>query len=437
MGKGSTRLLVIIGLVALLACSWYMLLDETAKENNQYNQYIAVAREKAEMGLHQVALEQYELARAMRDSISLRDEMAEVYKDFGNTSLYEEFCNIIMTDFPLEKLGYERLAVHYVDRKEYKFFFNIRTSAQKRGVISSVIDALAEEIEYTYSIGGISAVDLGVFSGGYCTTVRDKGYWGLIDEKGKTALAFAYVKLGNFANDLVYAETKNGDYVLMDIQGKYVSRVTDGRKIEDCSILNSGLMAVKYDGKYHYCDSAFKELFGAYDYASVFSNGVAAVQNGGKWAIINTNGEQVTDFIFEDVKVDELGVAFRGGRAFAKKGGAYILIDATGKQVGNGTWEDADVFGGDKLAAVAKNGKWGFIDIDGKEVVACTYQGARSFYNGMAAVQVGDKWGYIDNEDFALKIEAQFKEVRDFTTRGTVVVKTDENWQILQLYRLA
>lgn len=437
MSKGSTKLLVIVGLVAILVCSWYMLLDETAKENNQYNQYITVAREKAEMGLHQVALEQYDLARNMRDTIELRNEMAEVYKDYGNSSLYEEFCSIIVTDFPMEKVGYERLATFYAEREEYKLFYNIQKTANKRGVVSSVIEDLAKEMEYVYSIGGINAADVRNFAGGYCAAIRESGYWGLMNEKGKTALSYAYVKLGNYANDLVFAETKNGDYVLMDIQGKYISRVTDDRKIEDCSVLNSGLMAVKYNGKYHYCDSSFNELFGSYDYASVFTNGVAAVQNGGKWAIINEQGKQVTDFVFDDVKLDELGVAFRGERAFAKKGGAYILIDTTGKQVGNGTWEDADVFGGDMLAAVKKGGKWGFINADGKEVAACNYQGARSFCNGLAAVQIGDKWGFIDSKDYTLKIDALFDDTRDFTKTGTVLVKSENDWQVLQLYRMA
>ena len=437
MSKGSTKLLVIVGLVAILVCSWYMLLDETAKENNQYNQYITVAREKAEMGLHQVALEQYDLARNMRDTIELRNEMAEVYKDYGNSSLYEEFCSIIVTDFPMEKVGYERLATFYAEREEYKLFYNIQKTANKRGVVSSVIEDLAKEMEYVYSIGGINAADVRNFTGGYCAAIRESGYWGLMNEKGKTALSYAYVKLGNYANDLVFAETKNGDYVLMDIQGKYISRVTDDRKIEDCSVLNSGLMAVKYNGKYHYCDSSFNELFGSYDYASVFTNGVAAVQNEGKWAIINEQGKQVTDFVFDDVKLDELGVAFRGERAFAKKGGAYILIDTTGKQVGNGTWEDADVFGGDMLAAVKKGGKWGFINADGKEVAACNYQGARSFCNGLAAVQIGDKWGFIDSKDYTLKIDALFDDTRDFTKTGTVLVKSENDWQVLQLYRMA
>ena len=54
------------------------------------------------------------------------------------------------------------------------------------------------------------------------------------------------------------------------------------------------------------------------------------------------------------------------------------------------------------LAAVCVNGKWGFIDKTGKVVIPCIYDGVKSFSEGLAAVSVGiggnGKWGYIDRE---------------------------------------
>ena len=55
--------------------------------------------------------------------------------------------------------------------------------------------------------------------------------------------------------------------------------------------------------------------------------------------------------------------------------------------------------------AVKKNGKWGYIDNEGKSVLAFTYQDAFGFNNqGVAAVKQNDKWGLIDKEgNFVLK----------------------------------
>jgi predicted Ser/Thr protein kinase len=48
------------------------------------------------------------------------------------------------------------------------------------------------------------------------------------------------------------------------------------------------------------------------------------------------------------------------------------------------------------LAAVQLNDKWGFIDKTGKEVIPCKYFRAHNFSEGLAAVKLNDKWGFID-----------------------------------------
>ena len=48
------------------------------------------------------------------------------------------------------------------------------------------------------------------------------------------------------------------------------------------------------------------------------------------------------------------------------------------------------------LAAVELNGKWGFINKSGKEVIPLKYDSIRSFSEGFAAVKLSDKWGYIN-----------------------------------------
>jgi len=48
------------------------------------------------------------------------------------------------------------------------------------------------------------------------------------------------------------------------------------------------------------------------------------------------------------------------------------------------------------LAGVEKNGKWGFIDKTGKEVIPCTYDYAESFSDGLAKVTINGKANFID-----------------------------------------
>ena len=48
------------------------------------------------------------------------------------------------------------------------------------------------------------------------------------------------------------------------------------------------------------------------------------------------------------------------------------------------------------LAGVELNGKWGFIDKTGKQVIPCKYDGVGSFEEGLALVSLNFKRGYID-----------------------------------------
>ena len=437
MKIGSTRFLVIAGLIALVICSWYMLIDSTRKENQQCNAYLNAAREAVEDKLYQDALDNYNLTMEFRDSIALREEMAQFYQDHFSASNYEKFCEAIVEDYPYEALGYERLAAYYRDAGSFYICFDVIENAGKRGVESDQLQDIVQELYYAYELRNNSAVMVGAYSAGYCAVQRESGKGGFVNNKGDVAQASQYLDADTFNSaGLAPVQRQDGVYVLVNTAGREKSVAPDGLKIQDCLPLISDKMAVKYDGKYHYCNYRFEELFGAYDYAGAFYCGVAAVQNGGKWAIIDEDGNAVTDFIYEDVELDGKGIAFRGDRALVKHNGKYILIDTEGKQVGSENWEDADAFNADLIAAVKKDGKWGFVNTEGEEVIACQYTGAQSFSNGFAAVKVNGKWGFIDAENHQLVIDAVFDEARDFATKGNVFVRVDAAWYLLRIYRL-
>ena len=62
------------------------------------------------------------------------------------------------------------------------------------------------------------------------------------------------------------------------------------------------------------------------------------------------------------------------------------------------------------LAAVEKNGRWGFIDQTGKEVVKPGYTAVQNFSEGRAAVQIEGRWGFIDRSG-RLVVKPQYTDV--------------------------
>jgi len=50
------------------------------------------------------------------------------------------------------------------------------------------------------------------------------------------------------------------------------------------------------------------------------------------------------------------------------------------------------------MAAVRQNGKYGFVDQKGKEIVPPKYDHTWKFIGGYAAVKLNDKYGFIDQK---------------------------------------
>ena len=50
------------------------------------------------------------------------------------------------------------------------------------------------------------------------------------------------------------------------------------------------------------------------------------------------------------------------------------------------------------LAAVYKDGKWGYINTKGEQIVECKFDDAYYFNEGFARVKKDGKWGYINTK---------------------------------------
>ena len=143
-----------------------------------------------------------------------------------------------------------------------------------------------------------------------------------------------------------------------------------------------------------------------FDEARDFHEGLAAVKSGDVWGYIDNLGRTVLPFVY---RVPEAG-DFSEGLAFV--GDRYIDVD------GNPAFAEKVFQGGlpfsHGLAAVQSGGQWGFIDLTGKFVIVPTYEAAGSFSEGLAPVRRGGLWGYVDAAG-RLKIPHQYLHAEPFS----------------------
>lgn len=180
------------------------------------------------------------------------------------------------------------------------------------------------------------------------------------------------------------------------------------------------------------------------------------VRRNGQWGYIDRGGELVIAPIFDQAWT------FSDGLALVRREGRYGYIDTTGALVIEPQYADAWHFS-EGLAPVQVGDQWGYIDRngemvidpqfnlapsllevetnrtvelhpvradtgygyqrDGDFVIAPRFDRAWYFENGLARVQVGDQWGYIDREG-RFAITPRFDRAWDFEN-GLALVEVD------------
>jgi len=256
--------------------------------------------------------------------------------------------------------------------------------------------------------------------------VKQEGSWGLANRQGGLVIPCEYDWISTFSDSRAIV-LKDGIISAVDSDNNRVA-LFHGNATEFSNFGENrvGLHTPEgwmiAEGELHTGGTLLEEI-------GMYSNGCAAAKLDGKWGLIDQNG---TDWVlppqYEGIFQDELGRSFDQDAVFVQNGDQVLLL-VEGEQVGE-TYEDARPFNGG-WAAVKKNGKWGFIDTEGTVQIDYQFQDALSFGGHLAAVKTEEGWGYISLKG-NLVIAPEFLEARSFYG-GSAPVKTDDGWRFLTL----
>lgn len=186
------------------------------------------------------------------------------------------------------------------------------------------------------------------------------------------------------------------------------------------------------------------------------------------WGFINKNGKEIVSPQYMDVMdfseglawvkidqsnytlVDETGIetltcTYMDARSFSE-GFAKVSFEGYIDKAGNTVfpwWQtryigEESVFDGDFSEGLAevtqKDGKHGFINKAGEEVIPCKYDDASKFFMGYATVEQDGKWGMIDTKGVEV-VPCKYDQIGDQDKAtiidGFVKVKSDGKWGLL------
>lgn len=263
--------------------------------------------------------------------------------------------------------------------------------------------------------------------------IEVKGKLGYMDQTGKMVIPPMYDYADDFSEGLAVVALHNLPCII-NTQNK---RVVDTAQYQFIGAFSEGLAAVSdFSKKKFYINTKGEKVITLSDNvyeARKFKNGRACVSKqldehvlkfnydivrlGYRFGYMDTKGNMIIDFIYEDA--DD----FNGGVARVKEKNKFGLINTKGEWVLKPEYENIDNFNEGK-AVVDAMGKYGYADTLGKIVIAPQFDMAFDFSEGMAAIwsSTTKKYGFI-NDKGEIKITPTYDDVRPFSEGKAAVLK--------------
>lgn len=250
---------------------------------------------------------------------------------------------------------------------------------ENRAVIAQYIDSFFLFYTYIDTLGNTlfppSFQNAAPFSGGFAP-VQQYDRWGIIDTLGNEILPcrFDFVTLPD--HSLVFAGEKNymALYRLPSVSGAKAVQLTPPL-YEPVTPVTQNRIGVSRDDKQGFLDLEGDEIIPCkYDEIGLFRHGRTLARIDNHYGIIDTIGLTILPLEYENNTT---------------KGNKYIYYDS--------------------LALVEKNGRLGYVDLNGEFVIPLSLEQAYHFSQGLAAVRHNGYWGYINTHgDIYLPLIFQF-----------------------------
>ena len=214
---------------------------------------------------------------------------------------------------------------------------------------------------------------------------------------------------------------------LINSKGKRVVDLSRYQKV-DADKLSSGLLPVLRHGRVGYINMQGREVVPTiYDmfkdnggWARPVSEGRIVVKRNGDYGVIGTGNQTIVPFSSTITDIDD----YRGGVARIRRNQSTSWLDKNGKttsdpnenneamSASNNASPNNAASNNDPMSATQtksprstpfttlqpdqQDGRWGFVDDKNVTMITYSFDEVRPFSEGLAAVRVNDKWGFVN-----------------------------------------
>lgn len=255
------------------------------------------------------------------------------------------------------------------------------------------------------------------YKNGYIV-VNDEGKYGIIDFNKTTILETKYDEIKDICASGMYVVKEDGKYVIID---KNDEKIIDD-SFEDIKEISDNYIVIEKNNKYGVIDKENNKIIDtSYQDISIMNSEYFIAKKDDKYGILNKNQETVLNFEYKDIsyissgdfivaaKDDVESIIFDSNfeeklsgiisELNTAKGYIKIYNDSEYKYY-NFKFEEKqskDILTNNTLFLSKKDGKYGYVDENGKVVVDYIYDDATEQNSyGYASIKLNGLWGSID-----------------------------------------
>lgn len=278
---------------------------------------------------------------------------------------------------------------------------------------------------------GLARVGMGSFLDGY--------KYGYVDKKGIQRIAIQYKDARAFSQGLAAVQMGEKDWKYIDqtgtvkIAGPFLEADVFSEGLAAVSVpydLGSGVMSFRKG----YIDQTGKMVIKPeYNFLTPFRNGraVASVSEStplgykSYQVLIDKTGKRLTSDEFVSISASPsegyYSVKITGSSGLNKEGDVWGLVDSKG--VLQACRSKQQIYVNEGLILFSENGKYGYMDKDGKPVIAPQFKSTYGFTEGLAPAQdQNGNWGFI-NKKGVYVIKAEYVSANRFSDGLAIVSK--------------
>lgn len=251
---------------------------------------------------------------------------------------------------------------------------------------------------------------------GDCFITRRNNYWGVIDFSGKTYINFKYDSIRVSNN--YYVARFHGKWGLLDKHGNW-KFYPEFEEIATYDNLRVGKKGASYS--YFYQDQ--------FRYKTTFK----IIEQLGSLLIVKDEDEilGLIDMDGSVIQLPEFESIRRVGDYVVFSDSTTSILSRMGNKILAGSEEGYEDFGdlGEGYIAAKKNGRWGFLDSEGRLRISNRYEDVRPFQENYAAIKLRGRWGFIDKSE-SLRVQPHYQEVSSFSN-GLAIVKENDRFGLI------